>query len=141
MEQEWQKIISRVRDELVVCPKCHQETLLDSCKGQNKCINCGSIIDINKQLCIGNRNLILTPGTKLYIDNDNLADGVVDVYPTNKDLFIIRNLASSSWHVDTPSGKVKVVEPNDFMPVLNGLKISFGTSVKGAPNAKGEIKA
>ena len=49
LEQEWQKIISRVRDELVVCPKCHQETLLDSCKGQNKCINCG-------KRCNGTRN-------------------------------------------------------------------------------------
>ena len=141
IEQEWQRIITRVRDELVVCPGCKQETLLDTIGNRNKCINCGAEIDMTKQLCIGTRNMYLTPGTKLYIDNDNVADGEVGTFPTDKNLMIIRNLASSSWHIDTPSGKVKVVEPNDFMPVLNGLKISFGASIKGTPNAKGEIKA
>lgn len=141
IEQEWQRIITRVRDELVICPGCKQETLLDTIGNRNKCINCGAEIDMTKQLCIGTRNMYLTPGTKLYIDNDNVADGEVGTFPTDKNLMIIRNLASSSWHIDTPSGKVKVVEPNDFMPVLNGLKISFGASIKGTPNAKGEIKA
>lgn len=141
IEQEWQRIITRVRDELVICPSCQQETLLDTNVNLHKCINCGSDIDITKKLCIGSRNLYLTPGTKLYIDNDNVADGVVGTFPSDKNLMIIRNYATSSWHIDTPSGKVKVVEPNDFMPVLNGLKISFGASIKGSPNAKGEIKA
>ena len=141
IEQEWQKIITQVRDELVICPHCCQETLLDIEAGQCKCINCNKDIDISKQLCIGTRNIYLTPGTKIYIDNDNVADGVVGLFPTDKNLMVIRNLANSSWHIDTPSGKVKVVEPNDIMPVLNGLKISFGSSIKGSPNAKGEIKA
>ena len=141
IEQAWQKIITQVRDEMVVCPHCHEETFLDLKAGNHKCINCGKDIDTSSLLKINSRNLILTPGTKLYIDNDNIPDGEVDIFPTNDKLNIIRNLTSSSWHVDTPSGKVKVVEPNDFMPVLNGLKISFGSSIKGAPGAKGEIIA
>jgi hypothetical protein len=43
--------------------------------------------------------------------------------------------------VDTPKGKVKVVKPGEFMPILNGLKIAFGTSLPNDPNAKGEIEA
>jgi hypothetical protein len=141
LEQEWQKIICKVRDELIICPHCHEESLLDLSKGAVKCINCGKDIDITKQLKIGQRSLILTPGTKLYVDNDNIADGVVEVYPNDPKLMVIRNLTKASWHIDTPSGKVKVVEPKDFMPVLNGLKISFGASIPGAPGAKAEIKA
>jgi serine/threonine protein kinase len=141
IEQAWQKIITQVRDELVVCPHCHEETFLDLKAGSHKCINCGKDIDVSRQLKINNRNLILTPGTKLYIDNDNIPDGEVGVFPNDDKLCIVRNLTNSSWHVDTPSGKVKVVEPSDFMPVLNGLKISFGSSIKGAPGAKGEILA
>ena len=139
LEQEWQKIICKVRDELVICPHCHEESLLDLNKGNCKCMNCGKDIDSKNQLKIGQRSMILTPGTKLYVDNDNIADGQVDVYPKDPTLMVIRNLTKASWHVDTPSGKVKVVEPNDFMPVLNGLKISFGTSIPGAPGAKAEI--
>lgn len=141
IEQGWQKIISQIRDELVVCPNCKEETFLDLRAGKCQCMNCGGGIDASKTLTMNSRSLVLTPGTKLYIDNDNIPDGVVDVFPNDNKLLVVRNLTSSSWHVDTPSGKVKVVGPGDFMPVLNGLKISFGSSIQGAPGAKAEIKA
>lgn len=141
IEQEWEKIISRVRDELVICPHCHEETFVDMDENNHKCINCGKDIDTTKQLKLNNRSLILTAGTKLYIDNDNVPDAEVDFFPSDKNLLVIRNLTNSSWNVDTPSGKVKVVKPNDFLPILNGLKISFGYSIKGATGAKGEIIA
>ena len=141
IEQEWEKIISRVRDELVMCPHCYEETFVDMEGNNHKCINCGKDIDTSKQLKLNNRNLILTAGTKLYIDNDNIPDAEVDFFPSDKNLLVIRNLTQSSWNVDTPSGKVKVVKPNEFLPILNGLKISFGSSIKGATGAKGEVIA
>ena len=141
IEQEWERIISKVRDELVVCPHCHEETFVDMDDNNHKCINCGKDIDTSKQLKLNNRNLILTAGTKLYIDNDNIPDAEVDFFPSDKKLLVIRNLTQSSWNVDTPSGKVKVVKPNEFLPILNGLKISFGSSIKGATGAKGEVIA
>lgn len=141
IEQEWERVIAKVRDELVVCPHCHEETFIDTNDNNLKCINCGKVIDISKQMKLGTRTQILTAGTKLYIDNDNIPDAEVDYFPTDKNLLVIRNLTEASWHVDTPSGKVKVVAPGDFLPILNGLKISFGSSIKGALGAKGEIIA
>lgn len=141
IEQDWERIISKVRDELVVCPNCHEETFVDTNTDKHTCINCGKDIDTTKQLRLSSRNLILTAGTKLYIDNDNIPDAEVDYFPTDRNLLVIRNLTQSSWNVDTPSGKVKVVPPNDFLPILNGLKISFGSSIKGAVGAKGEVIA
>ena len=141
IEQEWERVISKVRDELVVCPHCHEETFIDTNANNLKCINCGKDIDISKQMKLGTRTLILTAGTKLYIDNDNTPDAEVDYFPTDKNLLVIRNLTEASWHVDTPSGKVKVVNPREFLPILNGLKINFGSSIKGAIGAKGEIIA
>ena len=141
IEQEWERVISKVRDELVICPHCKEETFIDTNANNLKCINCGKDIDISKQMKIGTRTQILTAGTKLYIDNDNTPDAEVDFFPTDKNLLVIRNLSEDKWHVDTPSGKVKVVAPGEFLPILNGLKISFGTSIKGAVGAKGEIIA
>ena len=141
IEQEWERVISKVRDELVICPHCKEETFVDTNANNLKCINCGKDIDISKQMKIGTRTQILTAGTKLYIDNDNTPDAEVDFFPTDKNLLVIRNLSEDKWHVDTPSGKVKVVAPGEFLPILNGLKISFGTSIKGAVGAKGEIIA
>lgn len=141
IEQEWEKIINKVRDELVICPSCHEETFVDMDAQNFKCINCGQPIDVSKRLRYGTRELILTPKTKLFIDKDNTADGEVDFFPTDKRLLILRNTTNGTWNVDTPKGKVKVVKPGDFMPILNGLKISFGTSLPNDPNAKGEIEA
>ena len=141
IEQEWERVISKVRDELVMCPHCHEETFVDTVGNNCKCINCGKDIDTSKQLKIGVRSMILTAGTKLYIDNDNTPDAEVDFFPTDKNLLVIRNLSEASWNVDTPSGKVKVVNPKEFLPILPGLKISFGSSIKGAIGAKGEIIA
>lgn len=141
IEQEWEKIINKVRDELVICPSCHEETFVDMDAQNFKCINCGQPINVSKRLRYGTRELILTPKTKLFIDKDNTADGEVDFFPTDKRLLILRNTTNGTWNVDTPKGKVKVVKPGDFMPILNGLKISFGTSLPNDPNAKGEIEA
>ena len=141
IEQEWERIITKVRDELVMCPHCHEETFVDIADNNCKCINCGKGIDTSKQLKIGNRSMILTAGTKLNIDNDNTPDAEVDFFPTDKNLLVIRNLTEASWNVDTPSGKVKIVPPKEFLPILPGLKLSFGSSIKGAPGAKGEIIA
>lgn len=141
IEQEWEKIINKVRDELVICPSCHEETFVDMDAQNYKCINCGQPIDVSKRLRYGTRELILTPKTKLFIDKDNAADGEVDFFPTDKRLLVLRNLTNGTWNVDTPKGKVKVVKPGDFMPILKGLKISFGTSLPNDPNAKGEIEA
>lgn len=141
IEQEWEKIINRVRDELVICPNCHEETFVDMDASNYNCINCGKSIDTSKRLKYGLRELILTPQTKLFIDKDNTPDAEVGFSPTDKNLLILKNLTTGTWNVDTPKGKVKVVKPGEFMPILNGLKIAFGTSLPNDPNAKGEIEA
>lgn len=141
IEQEWEKIINKVRDELVICPHCHEETFVEIDAPNHNCINCDKQIDISKRLKYGLREIILTPRTKLFLDRDNTPDAEVDFFPRDKRLLILRNLTQGNWTVDTPKGQVKVVKPGEFMPILNGLKIAFGTSLPHDPNAKGEIKA
>ena len=131
IEQEWQKIISKVRDSLVICPACGEETFLNDISGTCNCMNCGKTIDTAKYVKIGTRSLILTPNTKLYIDNDNSADGLVVVNPQDTSMMLIQNITNNKWTAETPSGKIKEVEPKGFMPVKAGIKISFSNISKG----------
>ena len=131
IEQEWQKIISKVRDSLVICPACGEETFLNDISGTCNCMNCGKPIDTSKYVKIGTRSLILTPNTKLYIDNDNSADGLVVVNPQDTSMMLIQNITNNKWTAETPSGKIKEVEPKGFMPVKAGIKISFSSTSKG----------
>ena len=82
---------------------------------------------------IGSRVLDLTVNTPLYLDNDNVADGIVVM---NNGALWIKNLSPHKWHVETQSGQVKVVEPNGLLPAKPGLKVSFGQDIKGVVDVK-----
>jgi serine/threonine protein kinase len=123
IEQNWEKIISQVRDQLVICPTCQEETFVETNGSRGKCVNRGCTIDISKRLLINNRSLPLTDKTEIYIDNDNTPDAVVSKDANG--VLLIKNISPDKWTVETPSGKVKTVEPQDIMPVKEGLKITF----------------
>lgn len=134
LEQNWKKIIEQARDGLIVCPSCHEETFVEGSSAVGKCVNCGKTIDLSQRLIIGIRSLPLTPNTEIFIDNDNQPDAVVSKDPNG--ILLIQNTSPDKWTVETPSGKIKVVESQSIMPVKAGLKITF--TVNGVP-FKGEI--
>lgn len=123
IEQNWEKIISQVRDQLVICPTCKEETFVETNVAVGKCINRGCTIDISKRLLINNRSLPLTDKTEIFIDNDNIPDAVVSKDANG--ILLIKNVSPDKWTVETPSGKVKTVESQSIMPVKEGLKITF----------------
>lgn len=134
IEQNWEKIIAQVRDQLVMCPVCGEETFVDTSNRIGKCINRNCNIDISRRLIINNRSLPLTNGTEIFIDNDNVPDAVVTI-DANR-FILIQNISNDKWMVETPSGKVKIVEPQGIMPAKVGLKITF--KIREIPY-KGEI--
>lgn len=46
IESQWEKVIAGIRDELVVCPHCKEETFVEIEGAEHKCINCGRDIDV-----------------------------------------------------------------------------------------------
>ena len=123
IEQNWKKIISSVRDSLVVCPHCAEETFVNISNTIDKCMNCGKDVDLSKRLVINNRSLPLTNNTTIYIDEDNTPDGVVTT--DSNGFMLIKNVSTETWTVETPSGKIKTVTSNEILPVKEGLKITF----------------
>ncbi len=123
IEQNWEKIISQIRDNLVICPNCSGETFTELEKTSCSCMNCGKKIDISKRMLIASRSLPLTNNTKIFIDNDNTPDGVVTA--DNTGFLLMRNTSPENWTVETVSGKIKTVAPQDAFPIKEGLKISF----------------
>lgn len=123
IEQNWKKIISTVRDSLVVCRHCAEETFVNVSNTTDKCMNCGKDVDLSKRLVINNRSLPLINKTAIYIDEDNTPDGVVTT--DSNGFMLIKNASTETWTVETPSGKIKTVAPNEILPVKEGLKITF----------------
>lgn len=128
IESMWEKTIVEIRDTLVRCPHCGEETFVGD---SNKCMDCGATIDTSNRLAIGTRSVILTKGTKVYIDADNVADAEVVLHPNDPTKLLLKNLTASSWTAETPSGKIKLVESSNMMPINPGIKISFSSTHKG----------
>lgn len=129
IEQNWEKLIASLRDRLVICPYCGEETFIDCDKYQ--CMSCNRVVDVSRTLRIGMRTLLLTSGTRLFIDFDNSPDAQVAVNPQDKDMLLLKNLSKEKWTAETPSGKLKTVAPGEFMPVKQGIKIAFNAMCKG----------
>ena len=128
IESLWEKLIAGIRDTLVRCPLCGEETFIED---SSKCMDCGKDVETSRRLKIGTRSVILTKGTKVYIDNDNIPDAEVVEHPSDPSKLLLKNLSNSNWTAETPSGKIKVVEPNNMMPVNPGIKITFSNTHKG----------
>lgn len=135
LEQHWEKVIVQVRDSLVICPHCGEETFVDLDRSSCPCMNCGKNNELTKRLVLIGRSLPLLNRTNLYIDNDNVPDALVTEDKTG--FLLIKNISNESWTVETPSGKVKTVDPQSVMPVKAGLRINF--RVRGIPH-KAEIQ-
>lgn len=129
IEQNWQKLIQQLRDMLVSCPKCWEGTFIEDASAP-KCMCCGKDFTLAGKLKINNREILLSPKTNIYIDNDNQAD--IEVFEVAGDKYPVqlRNITQEKWVVETPSGKTKSIEPNGVMPVKAGLKVMIG-SLKG----------
>lgn len=124
----WQKIISEVRDETVVCPSCGKVTFLDVTNNKCDCLFCEKPINVSRKIHFNNRDIYLTPKTLVYV-NDNLkADGLVGVSSKDPNTLTLANIGKEQWSVDLPNGKTVIVAPQETMPVRNGFKVAFGST-------------
>ncbi|MCC8037083.1 MAG: serine/threonine-protein kinase [Bacteroidales bacterium] len=122
IENQWRKVIQSLRDALVICPSCMQETFLEG--DSLKCMNCGKAITPAGYLDFGGRKVALTVGSNVYINSGNDPDIAVirvadDRYPIQ-----LKNITNDTWVVETPSGKIKQIAPQSTMPVKPGLKVT-----------------
>ena len=129
IEKSWQKVIKQLRDMLVVCPRCKEETFVQNAQDK-KCMNCDKQMDIAGGLKFADSTIRLTPGTMVYLGLDNEPTARVVTVPGDKYPIQIQNLKSEKWTVETPSGKLKPIDPQGTMPVKAGLKVAFNSRTK-----------
>jgi serine/threonine protein kinase len=130
LERQWQLTIQKLRDMLVVCPQCGKETFIEDASAP-KCICCDKTFAIPGTLKLADRKILLTPKTRVYIDLDNKPDIEVVAVPGDHFPVQLKNITSGNWTVETPSGKLRSVAPNNMMPVKVGLKVSLTGTIKG----------
>ena len=127
IEKKWKGVIQSLRDTLVRCPKCGDETFVSD-SASPVCMNCGKSFDLaGKLVFINGREILLSPNTMVYIDDDNQPDIKVVSIPGDKYPVQLQNITKENWVVETQSGKIKSIEPGACVPIRPGLKLSIGS--------------
>lgn len=142
MEKEWLKSLVRLRQNLIFCPKCHEETFFDMTKNKCKCMNCGAEINKPVVFVIGNMQIPIQVGTKIYkyeIDDmadftiENIKNEIGEVVENKKypGVWGLRNLSNLIWYRHSPGGKEEIRKNGEVVPVIRENKIKFGTLSEG----------
>jgi len=136
-ENEWQKILLRLRGELLQCPSCSRTILLYQFPaGQAvKCGKCGNSYSHPFRLEVKGYKVPLFPGVKLYAchtrgnsDDYATATGEVIMNKNNPTLWGIRNFSGDSWFMMPENGEGKNIENGSIIPIAANLGLQFNES-------------
>lgn len=122
-EMQWIKLLTSVSDRLLRCPVCGDEMFVDGTSGT--CINprCKRSITANFILEGGGHSIPLIANNRIDAeDGSRLA--LVIAKPGSSDALLLKNISTSEWMIETPSGKTISIAAGAFMPVKANLKIS-----------------
>jgi serine/threonine protein kinase len=134
-DNEWQKTLVRLRDELfVICPSCGRAIPLTSANRETNlsCGGCGGSFSYPKTLNIKKYSIPLFPGKKLYAchtvdanDDYTTVTGEVVMNKNNPSLWGIKNLSNDAWTMTPPAGEAKPVPPGGGIPIGAGVAVDF----------------
>lgn len=126
-EMQWVDLLISVRDKLVRCPHCGDETFVENGK---PCLNPRCKKEISHAMALegSGRSIPLLKGGIIRIEKDYDATGVIVEKPGDPSVLLIKNTADKAWSVTTPSEKSISIAIGGFMPAKEGLIINFGTS-------------
>ena len=134
MEKDWQNVFIKLRDIIVHCTKCNNETFYIPNLSSNKCLNCGKSIDNSLILSIKKYRVILEVNKKIYTchtiyDSDDYKEitGTVVSSKNNISILGLRNDSAQTWEVIIPTnGERRTLLPGKVIRLGKGLKINFG---------------
>lgn len=131
LESKWGDIISSLRNQLIVCSNCGQETFADMDKPSN-CIECGKPVKVSYRIQTNNYGgIALSPKKNVFLGKSYQPMAVVQVKQSDPLVWELKNLSPTTWSVETTVGTIRTIATNECMPVKPGLKITFSQGEKG----------
>lgn len=139
-EIEWLKLLTKYRDEIIICPHCGYEYIVgfSEKKRYGQCPACDSA---TKELCVlsvGRSAIALELGKKIYkthldkySSDYNVPLGVVIANKKNPSLWGIKLCLDHDVEIKDSSGAVKTVAADGVIPIVKSLKIKFNENVIG----------
>lgn len=134
-EKEWlEKVLLRMRHELITCPACGNEVFMDTEQDRFVCGDC-SHQSIQRMPIIrsGKYKVAACRDKKIYqyLTNPdkallNTCTGMLVESKKTPGLFGMKNFTSDTWVLTTKSGNNRTIAPGEAAPLLIGNEIAFG---------------
>ncbi|MBQ2681294.1 MAG: serine/threonine protein kinase [Eggerthellaceae bacterium] len=140
-EFEWINTLVRFRSDIVAC-RCGNEVFLDE-KASSMCEICGRTISPACKLKLANYEIPIAHDSRIYkcqiaiCSPDEALKPIAQVITKKDDpsFLGILNMSDTTWDAVTPSGKKKLVQPDDIIPVIPGIQFTIeSTTVQIQPN-------
>lgn len=142
IEKEWLKQLVRLRESIVICPHCHEETFYNLKSQERPCMNCGKTVKRPHVLNVKDRLIPLQPGSAIYLyEIDSSKDftvelikepiGTVEQNKKFANVTGLRNNSDFAWYRHTPGGKEEVKNKGEVVPITPDNIIKFGTLCEG----------
>ena len=124
-EMQWIDILTGVRDSLVKCPLCGDESFFR--RTGVVCINrnCRGASTAEMWMETENRSIPLFNNNILRMGKSDAVTGRVALKPGGNNILLVQNLTTHDWRVITPSNKSVTVAPRGFFPVKDGMKVEL----------------
>jgi len=113
IESKWEKILIELRNSVIVS-ESGEEEFLSSSKKATFSIQTNSF-----------GTIALSPKKVIYLGKTKEPMAQVRINKSDPSVWALQNLLKEKWVVETASGKLKEVMPNEIMPTKPGLKITF----------------
>ena len=137
-EKQWlEKVLLRLRHELITCPVCGNEIFADVEKSVFVCPDCHHDVQRPPIIQTGNYRVVACKDKKLYQYMTNKSKpllrtvtGVIVESKKNPGLLGLRNLTEDVWILTTKSGNTRQIAPRTSAPLLVGNSISFANGTE-----------
>lgn len=130
LDSKWKSIVCALRNELIVCTYCKQETFVNI-QSPGVCIECGKSIHLPCYINTKYGKIAISPQKYIYLGESSQPVAIVRVKNADPSVWEMQNISEKSWTVETPSGKIKEVPKGEVMPAKAGLKVTFNQQEKG----------
>ena len=129
MENDWLRVLTRLKNDILVCP-CGNEVVLKQAL-TTECECCGTPISINRTIKLPFYTIFATSGTMVYrcqlgicnADEALTPVALVVAKPDDPTVLGVKNMTSNILKAITPSGKEKQVQPQEVVPFKSGIII------------------
>ena len=137
LETEWLSVLMRLKNDIVVCPNCNNEILVNDIANIT-CSHCHAPYQAKKTITLPGYTVVATPDTVIYKkqiiptpSSDSLKPFLVVVSKADDpDSLGLKNISGESIKAVTPRGIVKKVENGGIIPLLDGITIkAYGNMI------------